>query len=782
MTVPAVLTRELPSIEGQPSPTPSLRSLLPWLLAGGLIRIVLAPFTSHPYDMGAWISHQLRPFDAGLNPFFNWKYSAPMLAVLLLTYLPAHATVALLDVPQILAQQLWIKVPFIAADLLLAVVLGRCVLYATRSQSQARLASILWLFNPIAIFFTAVHGQVDALSAVLLLIAVLSLYKGSESTALASALGAGVAKYAGFVLVPFLAIRMYSRKPTSWPMILKTAGACVLVVALAFGPGLLVRGGLLGGLKSSLVTGHELSAWSFWGLLGRADAQRLSRGWLIVFVAWYIMLLWRFARSPDRLTDPLCLVRAATSALAMLIALDPVANPQFVLWVLPLALLLAFADRSILRLGFVVIIGLLNLMTLFTLLDPSVWFLNAIPNVGTDTGWLVRTYHPDMARVSGVAYAIALMTMAVVDAVKLRPTRRREPAVPTRWRLAARVAIAQGVVVGVAFVVVALQSGFMDRYDEAPTYPVDLEQLNSFPADHVDWTAGNLLAQWSDPVRSFAEDHTDHASVAVVAKSEFRPVVSITSAVSDVPVGEAGVVQHVVLPHIAQLLRIELLLGNPRFGTHPTSLPVVRLYPGSDPLRQAGVTASVDRDVAPGWFIVRIEPTELFTARSFTLALTAPDESGWTWNGAGAGERVGAPSARSPEGDIGARWIEAWALPRGSFASEGRVMLTPDNHLEQLVPLDADSSLASVFVDVPTLLSRASPLVTLRMDVRRSTNIPAPRLTSIGAASAVYLVLFALLTLVLTRRAGRRKHQTGIATADETATRGVTESHSQQEF
>jgi hypothetical protein len=108
----------------------------------------VAPFTSHPYDMGAWITHQLRPFNAGLDPFFNWKYSAPMLAVLLTTHLPAIGTATLLHVPGILADQFWIKVPFIVCHLVSGVVLGRCVWHLTGRRSDARLASIILHRHP----------------------------------------------------------------------------------------------------------------------------------------------------------------------------------------------------------------------------------------------------------------------------------------------------------------------------------------------------------------------------------------------------------------------------------------------------------------------------------------------------------------------------------------------------------------------------------------------------------------------------------------------------------
>ena len=716
MTASTIVEPESQSVLDRSQSIPSVRSLLPWLVAGGIIRVVLAPFTSHPYDMAAWISHQLRLFDAGLNPFFNWKYSAPMLALLLLTYLPAHATTALFHVPQILAQQFWIKTPFIAADLILAVVLGRCVWCVTRSQSAARLASILWLFNPVSIFFTAVHGQVDALSAALLLTSVLFLYRGSDSKSLGSALGAGVAKYAGFVLVPFIAIRILSSTDRKLATTVKIVGACVVVVGVAFAPGILVNGGLLGGLKSSLVTGQELSSWSIWGLLGRAEAKRLSGAWLMLWVVWYVLLLWRFARSSARVSDPLSLVRAATSAVAMLIALDPVANPQFILWVMPLALLLAFADQSSLRLALIAAIGLLNLVTLFALLDPTVWFLNAIPNVGTvDAGLLARTYHPDVARLTGAAYAIALMAMAATDAIRLGPGRRGEHVLSTAWHWAEGLVIAQGIGIAIVFLLVVFQPTLLNRYGDSPSYPVDLDLLNSFPADHVEWVGGNLQAQWSDQVRSFAEGNLERATVEVVAQREYVPVVSMTTAVSGVSIQQQGVTEHVVLPYVGHLLRVDLLLGNSSSGEQATPLPMVQLFRGSDdPLREVAVTLSLERAVARRWFTVLVEPREAFVGRSFTLEVSAPDGSGWVWNGADRGQGVAGVSVPGLNSDLGDRWIKAWAVPHNSTSEDEQIRLTADNHLEQLQPLGAATSLTRVSVDVSRQLSRSRPLVSLK--------------------------------------------------------------------
>jgi hypothetical protein len=575
-----------------------------------------------------------------------------------------------------------------------------------------------------------------------------------------------VAKYAGFILVPFLAIRILHGTDRKLGTLVRLAVACVVVVGLAFVPGILVNGGLLGGLKSSLVTGPELSPWSIWGLLGRAESKGLSRAWLILWGAWYALLLWRFAQSPSRISDPLSLTRALASALAMLIALDPVANPQFLIWVMPLALLLAFADQSSLRLALMVVIGLLNLVTLSALLDPRVWFLDAIPNVNVAARLLPSTYHPDVARLTGVAYAIALMAMAATDAIRLGPGRRGEHVNSTTWHWAERLAIGQGIGVAIVLALVVFQPALMNRYRDAPSYPVNLDLLNSFPADHAEWIGSTLRADWSDQVRTFAQGHLDSASVEVVAQSEYHPVVSMTTAVRGVSIGQAGVAEHVVLPHSGRLLRIELLLGNPSFAVQATPLPVIRLSQGSDPSRDVGVSVSLERAIARDWFAVRVEPTDHFVGRAFTVEVSAPDGSGWAWNGAGLGEGVAGISVLGLESGVGDRWIQAWAIPRDATSKDEHIRLTADNHLEQVQRLRDSTSLTSVSFDVSRLVSRSRPLVWLKLDIRQHTALPAPQQAGIGAASIAYLTLFSVLTVTLTRLRARRTESQEIMSAD----------------
>jgi hypothetical protein len=639
------------------------------------------------------------------------------------------------------------------ADVGLAIVLGRCVWYVTHRRADARLASIFWLLNPVAIFFTAVHGQVDALASLLILLAVLSLLTESESTGFAFALAAGTAKYVGFVLVPFTTLRSLLGTSSRVAMLGKIAGACVVVVVVAFGPGFIL-GGLLGGLKSSLVSGAKLSPWSIWNLVGNVDGA--SRAWAIVFVGWCALLLWLIAQSPDRPT--LSVIRGVTSALAMLVALHPFANPQFIIWVMPLALFWAFVDRSSLRLAFVAIIGLLNLITLFALVEPIAWFLNAVPNVYTviyDAHYLTGSYNPEIARLTGVGYALALMMMASVDATKIVLGRRDNYLRSRAWDWTGRLTAAAGGGIALFLILTVFQPALVHRYADAPRYPLDLDRLNSFPAARTEWdhdSPGILRLQWSDAVRNYAEGHLRRGTVEVSGRTALSAVVSMTEVASVVSIEEDGVAERITLPYVGRLMRINLLLGNPTFGVQASPpLPIIRLSSVSDPLRQTEVVVSAEHAVFPGWFMVSVEPRDAITDRTFTLEVIAPPGAGWSWNGAAEDDDNNAISVLRPSNDMGDRWTQVWAVPL-DFALEAEgLRLTDDYHLAQALPLGDLSTLRGVSIQVSRPLLGSRPLASLKLDVRQRGSLQPVRVAGIGVACLAYLAFFALLTVRITR-------------------------------
>ena len=493
----------------RPTPTTPLsssrqdsRALWPWVITGLGIRLAVASFTSHPFDMSVWISQQARFYNAGLNPLLDWKFSLPMMGVLLSTFFPALGASRVFGIPQVLAQQFWIKLPFIAADVWIALLLRRSVARATGSERDGRRAGLLWLLNPVAIFYTSVHGQFDALPAALMLLGFLLIQEGRKASAFGAFLLSGTAKYFAFLLVPLLWAWGGADGGRAGTRTVRVGIATVTVASLGFAsvavPGL--RESLLGGLVSNVV-GSQASLWSVWSPLTSVD--RLGLGWVALFFCLYAVVLLNLRmQRPSGPPDPLRFLGAATAVLAVLIALDPFANPQFYIWVMPLLIVLAFARRSFLLFSLTAFLGFLNLLVFWRSESAAIWFLNAVPDVMTLPGfWSAPPGFVDLgaARGMGFVYGLGLISVGLLGLISgvhggLHRQRTR------RWRLGVGGATLAGALCSLGFVVYSFQPSLSANYDAAPAYPADLTRLNSLPAARV-WLApgGEVVeASWSD--------------------------------------------------------------------------------------------------------------------------------------------------------------------------------------------------------------------------------------------------------------------------------------------
>lgn len=152
------------------------------LAASGLVQLVLAPLTSWSGDTPAFITAGMALVYNGSpyasNQFFNAPLgpylSAPLLWFVLLfrtpqallpqvgSILPAAAATGVSQVVPAWPALLALKVPLIAANLLV----GLCIFYLVESsdaKASATLIAAFWVLNPLVIWATAVHGEVDVL-------------------------------------------------------------------------------------------------------------------------------------------------------------------------------------------------------------------------------------------------------------------------------------------------------------------------------------------------------------------------------------------------------------------------------------------------------------------------------------------------------------------------------------------------------------------------------------------------------------------------------------------
>jgi hypothetical protein len=166
-------------------------SALIYIVAIGLATLTLNPYFSQTWDVSTFIHAGLRFLDGGL-PFDlyaqsraaqNWPYAYP----------PLHALVVAMalflgSLVRGLPDFLWARAPVMLADLGVAFMLYHIVEKESADELIARLAALLWLFNPVTFYDTAVQGHFESEWLLFILIAYVILNSSRNVTAASIAL------------------------------------------------------------------------------------------------------------------------------------------------------------------------------------------------------------------------------------------------------------------------------------------------------------------------------------------------------------------------------------------------------------------------------------------------------------------------------------------------------------------------------------------------------------------------------------------------------------------
>ncbi len=140
------------------------------LYASTIIAAVLTlnPYFSQTWDVNTFI-HAARSFTDGGTPFDlyarsraaqTWPYAYPPLHafVVALALLIGDALRAAIGVPD----YVWARVPPLLADIGVAFLLYHIVARRSNDEMLARVAMLLWLFNPVTFYDTAVQGHFES--------------------------------------------------------------------------------------------------------------------------------------------------------------------------------------------------------------------------------------------------------------------------------------------------------------------------------------------------------------------------------------------------------------------------------------------------------------------------------------------------------------------------------------------------------------------------------------------------------------------------------------------
>jgi Gpi18-like mannosyltransferase len=183
--------------------------LLHLILVGVVLRLVLAPLTSHPDDI-ATLYRAINDMFGGLNIYTTNSFTYPplwayieypfldLVSILASPRILGVATNTLIlpieswKLPPVITSPLFnllSKIPLFAADLLIGVIIYDIV-RGLRNEREAKFSFFLWFLNPLVIYIDSVHGQYDVLPALMTVLSFCLFYKRRYLTA-GIALGLG---------------------------------------------------------------------------------------------------------------------------------------------------------------------------------------------------------------------------------------------------------------------------------------------------------------------------------------------------------------------------------------------------------------------------------------------------------------------------------------------------------------------------------------------------------------------------------------------------------------
>jgi uncharacterized membrane protein len=171
-------------------------------LLGLLPRLVLAPLTEHQFDVGTFKNMATLAYSLNTNPLYYWSYG-PLWLYIILGVSPFYLLISLIQPSELLAN-LILKIPLIIGDLALGAGLYYLCNKVTLNKQIGKAVLVAWLFNPLVIFVSSVHGMFDQLPALFTLVTVILLLNRRIKLGAVSLAVAFSFKLYSIILIPFL--------------------------------------------------------------------------------------------------------------------------------------------------------------------------------------------------------------------------------------------------------------------------------------------------------------------------------------------------------------------------------------------------------------------------------------------------------------------------------------------------------------------------------------------------------------------------------------------------
>ena len=324
------------------------RTSIAVVILGLTVRVLLAPISGHPYDMGLFALSQRLYFESGI---LDLKYF-PTLPLLFYVQIPFYAFYTLLrdlGLPDfqlfyhttLMVESVFLKLPLILSDL------GG--FFAIRALTGRRMPAILFFLNPFVIYLSSVWGTYDTLMMFPLVAGFALLLSHGKSRSTVAFVVSGLAKLFGFLPYVFLVLDSFLKRQ------FRLAGLQI-IAGLAISIGLLLPTFLVGGFNIFLLsiplrflginsTASTTSAHSYnllYNVFGQAFAQ--TRYFEVIAVGMVLSaygLESRRLRGAAKVENITVLVKWSLVGAIALNIFSP-SEPQWLSWIIPLGIIYGF--------------------------------------------------------------------------------------------------------------------------------------------------------------------------------------------------------------------------------------------------------------------------------------------------------------------------------------------------------------------------------------------------------------------------------------------------------
>ncbi len=377
------------------------------LLSGLAIRLGLAPFTGHPYDMGAFVTSQRLFYQTGT---IDLKYfpTLPMIYYLQLLFYGPYQLLRLAGMPDfqsfyhttLMIEGLFLKLPFILCDLGTFLVL----LNFTRKLMPAT----LFFLNPFPIFLSSVWGTYDSMMLFPLVLGVYMLATRDNRTVSSFAfVVSGLLKLFGFVGFALVVCESIIRRRFRYELPLEIIGG-LGIVAITVSPVFLFGGfqsflhGLIYrfiGLSSGTAGGASYNLFEAVFKINPSGALPI----LPIAIA-LICIAYSYESIKGKQLQWLLLLKW-TLVGALIFSLFSASEPQWLSWLIPLGILYgSFTGRAGLQ-YFANIFGIVVTFLTMTLLQGTGYML-----IGTGATFVLGY----VENIPGAALLYAVMTTIMI--------------------------------------------------------------------------------------------------------------------------------------------------------------------------------------------------------------------------------------------------------------------------------------------------------------------------------------------------------------------------------